>query len=40
MDKVRILDRLISIVSVFMIDKQLVHVYREEFWINCRPKLH
>ena len=29
MDKVRILDRLISIVSVFMIDKQLVHVYRE-----------
>ena len=26
MDKVRILDRLISIVSVFMIDKQLVHV--------------
>ena len=28
-DKVRILDRLISIFSVFMIYKQLVHVYRE-----------
>ena len=29
MDKVQILDRLISIFSVFIIDKQLVHVCRK-----------
>ena len=29
MDKVQILDRLISILSVFIIDKQLVHVCRK-----------
>ena len=37
MDKEQILDRLISIVSVFRIDKQLVHVCREYFWITCKP---
>ena len=37
MDKEQILDRLISIFSVFIIDKQLVQVFREYFWINCKP---
>ena len=35
MDKEQIRDRLISIFSVFIIDKQLVHGCREYFWINC-----
>ena len=36
-DKEYILDRLMCIFSVFIIDKQLVHVCREYFWINCKP---
>ena len=35
MHKEQILDRLISIFSVFIIDKKLVHGCREYFWINC-----